>query len=90
MTFLCYNLYEVNILSKRVSTDINYYFGNNLRKIREVNNYSQEHFAEVCEISRAYYGRLERGEHSITLDTCAKIAKALGIHISELFNELPE
>lgn len=69
--------------------DINYYFGNNLRKFREANGYSQWEFAEICEISRAYYGRLERGEHSITLDTCAKISQALGIHISELFEDLP-
>ena len=61
-----------------------------VRKYREVNHYSQEEFAEICEISRAYYGRLERGEHSITLDTCAKISQALGIHISELFKDLPE
>ena len=71
-------------MSKKVYDNINYYFGNNLRKYREVNHYSQEEFAEICEISRAYYGRLERGEHSITLDTCAKISQALGIHISEL------
>lgn len=77
-------------MDKKPYDDINYYFGNNLRKFREVNNYSQEEFAEICEISRAYYGRLERGEHSITLDTCAKISKALGIHISELFVDLPE
>lgn len=90
MTFLCYNLAEVIDLRKKVISNINCYFGNNLRKFREANNYSQEEFAAICEISRAYYGRLERGEHSITLDTCAKIAQALGIHISELFNDLPE
>ena len=77
-------------MRKKNFSDINYYFGNNLRKFREINHYSQESFAEICEISRAYYGRLERGEHSITLDTCAKIAQALGIHISELFIDLPE
>ena len=77
-------------MSKKNFNDINYYFGNNLRKFRESNNYSQEQFAEKCEISRAYYGRLERGEHSITLDTCYKISHALEIHISELFTDLPE
>ena len=80
----------MSFMSKKVYDNINYYFGNNLRKYREVNHYSQEEFAEICEISRAYYGRLELGEHSITLDTCAKISQALGIHISELFKDLPE
>lgn len=50
---------------------------------------SQEEFAQVCGISRAYYGRIERGEHSITLDKCALISEALGLHISELFVDLP-
>ncbi len=70
--------------------DINFYFGNNLRKIRESKGYSQDDFASLCNISRAYYGRIERGEHSITLDRCALIAQALSIHISDLFLDLPD
>ncbi|MBD5476828.1 MAG: helix-turn-helix transcriptional regulator [Lachnospiraceae bacterium] len=44
----------------------------------------------MCNISRAYYGRIERGEHSITLDRCALIAQALSVHISDLFVDLPD
>lgn len=69
--------------------DINVYFGNNLRKFREEKKLSQERFAEYCGISRAYYGRIERGEHSITIELCQKIAGFLGVHISELFIDLP-
>lgn len=69
--------------------NINFYFGNNLRKFREKKNMTQEEFAESCDITRAYYGRLERGEHSITIDLCQNIADFLGIHISELFTDLP-
>ena len=69
---------------------INYYFGNNLRKFREAKGYSQEQFAAICNISRAYYGRIERGEHSITIEKCSLIAQALGIHISTLFVDLPD
>ena len=69
--------------------NINIYFGNNLRKFREQKNMTQEQFAEECGISRAYYGRLERGEHSITIELCQDIADFLGIHISELFTDLP-
>jgi len=72
-----------------IKFDINYYFGNNLRKFRESKNMSQEEFAQICGISRAYYGRIERGEHSITLDKCFFISEALGLHISELFVDLP-
>lgn len=72
-----------------VEFDINFYFGNNLKRFREAKGYTQNEFASLCNISRAYYGRIERGEHSITLDKCAKIADVLGIHISELFIDLP-
>lgn len=73
-----------------LTENINYYFGNNLRLFREAKGLSQADFAELCNISRAYYGRIERGEHSITLDLCYKISTNLGIHISDLFKDLPE
>ena len=69
--------------------NINIQFGNELRKIREARGMTQEGFALYCDISRAYYGRIERGEHSATLDICRKISDALGISISELFADLP-
>lgn len=69
--------------------NINVQFGNELRKIRETRGMTQEAFALYCGISRAYYGRIERGEHSATLDICRKISDALGISISELFANLP-
>jgi len=52
--------------------NINYFLGNVIRKYREQRNFSQEQFANICGISRAYYGRIERGEHSITVETCKK------------------
>lgn len=69
--------------------NINIQFGNILRKIREARGMTQEQFALFCDISRAYYERIERGEHSTTLDICRKISDALGITISELFADLP-
>lgn len=68
--------------------NINIQFGNILRKIREARGLSQEEFAELCDISRAYYGRLERGEHSITLELCYRIAEATGLSMSELFLDI--
>jgi len=49
---------------------------------------TQDEFAELCEISRAYYGRIERGEHSVTLETCQKITEAIGIAFSDLFADI--
>lgn len=70
--------------------NINFFLGNIIRKHRESKNMSQEEFANYCKISRAYYGRIERGEHSITVETCQKIANALEIPLYCLFEELPE
>lgn len=69
--------------------NIDVQFGGILRKTRKARKMSQEEFAEFCGISRAYYGRLERGEHSATLKLCRQIADALGITISALFSDLP-
>ena len=72
------------------SYNINVALGNVLRKYREGRKLTQEEFAELCGISRAYYGRAERGEHSLTIETCQRIADALNIRIVDLFTELPE
>lgn len=64
-------------------------FGDNLRKLRAGRGMSQIEFAEICGISRAYYGRIERGEHSATIDMCFRITNALGMHISDLFIDMP-
>lgn len=69
-------------------SNINVQFGNVLRRIREGRNLSQEQFAEFCGISRAYYGRIERGEHSVTLELCQKISEATGLSFSELFEDI--
>ena len=68
--------------------NINIQFGNILRKIREGRQMTQEEFAGLCDISRAYYGRIERGEHSVTLELCQKISEATGLSFSELFEDI--
>lgn len=61
--------------------NVNVRFGNELRKMREARRYTQEEFAQLCGISRAYYGRLER---------CKQIADALNLTLSDLFINLPD
>lgn len=63
-------------------------FGQTLRKLREGRHLSQLQFAEQCGISRAYYGRLERGEFSITINLCKQIADAMGITMADLFRDI--
>ena len=71
------------------SEDINHQFGNELKRRREAMKLSQREFARKCDISFAYYGRMERGEHSATLSLIKLIADFLEIRISDFFIDLP-
>lgn len=73
---------------RRPWKNINIQFGNILRKVREARQMTQEEFSELCKISHAYYGRVERGEHSVTLELCQKISEATGLSFSELFEDI--
>lgn len=68
--------------------NINLQFGEILRKLREGRHMTQAEFAGLCGISRAYYGRIERGEHSATLELCQRISEATGLSFSELFADI--
>lgn len=50
--------------------------------------FQQYEFADLCGISEAYYGRLERGEYSPTIKILEKISRTLGISISELVKDI--
>ena len=70
--------------------NVNVALGNAIRRHREGRGYNQIEFAELCGLSRAYYGRIERGEHSLTIEKCQLIASALQIRLADLFEDLPE
>ena len=59
-------------------------FGDNVQKYRREKQISQEKLAEIANVHRTYIGMIERAEKNITLRNIEKIAKALGIHITEL------
>lgn len=69
-----------------METNVNKDFGKRVAELRKKAGYSQEQFAFKCGVDRTYVGVVERGEKSPTLNTIEKIAKALGIPMSELFN----
>jgi transcriptional regulator with XRE-family HTH domain len=69
-----------------MKTDVNIAFGKRVAELRRKAGLSQEHFAFKCDVDRTYVGTIERGEKSPTLNTIDKIAYALGISKSELFN----
>lgn len=47
---------------------------------------TQEDLADAIGVDRSYMGFVERGERNPTLDKIAKIAQALKIKLSELFD----
>jgi putative transcriptional regulator len=53
--------------------------------LRTQKNWSQAQLAEACGMDDSHLGEIERGELDFCLGTAAKIAKGLGITISDLF-----
>lgn len=56
-----------------------------VRALREAEGLSQEKLAEVTGMSRNYLGGIERGEENPSLGKVTRIAKALGLTLSDLF-----
>jgi len=63
-------------------------FGNNLKKIRLQKGISQEQLAFISDLDRTYIGGVERGERNVSLKNISKIAIALEVNITELFEDL--
>ena len=61
-------------------------FGQKIREERAKLGLSQEELASRAGVHRTYIGMIERAEKNITLENIEKIAKALKISISEIFN----
>ena len=64
--------------------------GQAIRRLREEKNLSQEQFAGLAGIDRAYYGGIERGERNVAAINIIKIAEALGVEVGRLFPPLSE
>jgi len=60
-------------------------FGLHVRSLRNKKNLSQEKLAHLADLDRTYISGVERGIRNISLINIFKIAKALSIAPSELF-----
>ena len=60
--------------------------GEKIRLYRRKLKFTQSELAEKADVSNNYIGQIERGTKKASLETILKIAGALGIHISELFD----
>ena len=60
--------------------------GQRVRELRAKQGYSQEGFADRCEVHRTFMGTIERGESNLSFQNLVKVAKALGITLSQLLS----
>ena len=58
----------------------------NIRAYREVNDLSQEEFADKCGLHRTYVGSVERAERNVTLSTLEVFASVIGVSVSQLLS----
>ncbi|MDG2517806.1 helix-turn-helix domain-containing protein [Lysobacter soli] len=61
--------------------------GSVIRTHRESLGFSQDRFADVIEMHRAYYGSIERGARNLTVATLSRVAAGLNVRPSQLLQE---
>jgi transcriptional regulator with XRE-family HTH domain len=66
--------------------DIKARFGEQVRRLRYAKGVSQERLAQLAGLDRSYMGGVERGARNVSLVNVEKIAKAIGVPISELMD----
>jgi len=64
--------------------DFNYRFGQNLARLRNLNGLTHTDM-ESYGISRSYYGKVELGIYSVSIEKIVLIAKAFGVPVHKLF-----
>lgn len=71
-------------------SEIAKFVGQRIRNYRTQQKLSQEKLAELSGCHPTYIGQLERGEKNATLESIEKIASALDIPLSKLFEKLDD
>ena len=69
-------------------SDIAKVIGQRIRNYRTTAGLSQEKLAELSGCHPTYIGQLERGEKNATIESIEKIASALNVSLSKLFEQL--
>ena len=70
--------------AKKPESEAHAQLGKRVRRLREQRGWSQEGFAHEGGLGRSFAGAIERGEKDIRLSTLIKLAKALGVTLSQL------
>jgi transcriptional regulator with XRE-family HTH domain len=63
--------------------------GKRLRQYRKKANLTQEEVSFRSGLHHTYIGQLERGEKNATIESIAKLSRAFGISLEELFKNIP-
>jgi len=58
--------------------------GENIKKIRTKNGMSQGDICRALDMDRGYMSAIENGKKNITIAQAERLAKALGVSVSEL------
>lgn len=67
--------------------DLNKLFRENMIKLRKQKELSLRAMGTEAGITNVYVYQIEQGQKNPTLETCAKIARALGTTLSEMIKE---
>ena len=63
-------------------------YGQIVRELRLSKNISQETLADLCGLHRTYISDVELGKRNVSLENIEKIAKALGVSLTKLFERI--
>lgn len=72
------------------SKSVNMKVGENIKRIRTAKKLSQKEVIAIANLDSAQYSRIENSKTDPTVTTLEKIAKALGISLSDLFASTDE
>jgi transcriptional regulator with XRE-family HTH domain len=61
--------------------------GNAIKHLRVEAGYSQEALADRAKLHRTTMSEIERGVSNVSVDITERVAKALGVKLSQLFAE---
>lgn len=65
-------------------------YGQIVRELRLSKNFSQETLADLCGLHRTYISDVELGKRNVSLENIEKIAKALGVSLTKLFERIEQ
>lgn len=63
-------------------------FGKKVKELRQKEGLSQEALANLADLDRTYLPSIEKGERNVSIIVASKIAAALKIKLSELFENI--